>query len=110
MQHPSSKYIEKVQHKKFPLANKYKKRNRLILNKHSCMLQQEPKCDECEGVKLTVEHIVMECKKYETDRNILRSAYCEEGIQFSLKNILDVFPAHELMSRNLEFINSMENI
>ena len=54
------------------------------------MLQQEPKCDECEGVNLTVEHIVMECKKYDTDRNILRSAYSEEGIQFSLKNILDV--------------------
>ena len=74
------------------------------------MLQQESKCDECEGVDMTVEHIVMVCKRYETDRNLLRLAYSEEGIQFTLKNILDVFPAHELMRKNLEFINNMDNI
>ena len=74
------------------------------------MLQQEPKCDEWEGVDMTVEHIVMECKRYETDRNILRLAYSEEGIQFTLKNILDVFPAHELMSKKQIYINNMDNI
>ena len=108
--HPSTNYIEKVQHKRYPLAKQYVKRNRLILNKPACMLDKNAKCEVCESVKLSVQHIVMECKKYDQNRNILKNAYSEEGVQFSLKNVLDIFPAHNLIKENLEYINSIDNI
>ena len=74
------------------------------------MLDKNAKCEVCESVKLSVQHIVMECKKYDQNRNILKNAYSEEGVQFSLKNVLDIFPAHNLIKENLEYINSIDNI
>ena len=101
--------IPSIRHGKFPLSRKFRNRNRLLLNKPYCMLESGPQCESCK-VTVTVEHILIECKKYDSERKKLRSVFAEHSTEFNARNILDTKQCPVLRAPTLCFLNGLENI
>ena len=50
-------------------------------------MTDSPDCNVC-GVEENLQHIIMECKKYETARSRLKEQVIKSGIQFRIKELL----------------------
>ena len=109
LNHHSKEFIPTIRHSKIPISGIFKKRNRLILNKPRCMLTRGPRCDDCLA-DLTVNHLLLDCKRFDEGRKELKEIYSAKGLEFNKSNILAIRPKNNTLWSNLKFINSIDII